>query len=327
MGIYNTTRWVANEQPVQSRKFTNWDRKLQDSVQLSQLCIREARGDYGVIQYGSNFNLDRVYWYDDTDGSYTNRTTPVRYIDQSNLTEGTPIFGAPPQQFGNNDILYLGFKNHFNGLTYYLNVQGTGGTATYKYWHSILGSWMTFNPTSSSNANNFYLSGVQNITWTLDLLPSWGATSLTDAVGETVDSKSLYWIQITLAGYTVYPRFYILSTNRTILDMYTYPSYIDDGAERAVFVAPGQVVINGVIYELSSPVKLNVDTVFTSQPYYGAVVVNYDGIMSIQTYSMDTCPPVEVVADAESVKLSDILLSGTGGIETSDITDVRLMLT
>lgn len=334
MSVYNTTRFVANEQPLQSRKFANWDKKISDAISLSQLCLRESKGEYGVIQYAQNWNFERFFWYDETGAVYINRTDPVRLVSTyPNVhLEGTPVVGNAPQPFGDLDILYLGFPGHFDGINYILSVLGTGGSATttYEYWHSILEEWIEFSPTSGVTVNEFFLATEQNITWTMDLVPSWGPIGLTDAIrlsggNDVVDNKSLYWIRIMMENYTIYPAFYTICTDKTIIDMYVYPSYIDDGAERAIWIAPGEVVINGVVYELTTPIKIDVDTIIASQPYYGAVVIDYQGIMSIETHITNTTA-VQVVVSANSIKLADILLNGTGVIETADITDVRLML-
>jgi hypothetical protein len=73
-------------------------------------------------------------------------------------------------------------------------------------------------------------------------------------------------------------------------------------------------------------VQLDVDISNELVPYYVAVVIDGWGYLYIQTQTMGTATPVEVVADNDSVKLADILVNAQSGIVTANITDTRFII-
>lgn len=322
--IYTNTEFSKPEKP-KSKKFASWDRRVQTSTSLIQQCNREINGDNGVVYRGVSWNFDRVYFYDvsasGTD-KWKNYTYPVR--DQ----EATPIV-PQPWLLTNGDIIYLGFNSHFKGITHNLQTAGTAGTASYYYWNNVLYDWVSFTPTSAANINNFIASGT--VTFDLEDTPDWGMITLNNIIiegggSDSIDNNSLYWVKIIIGAYGTYPKFYIIATNRTTIDLTVLPSYTAEGAERAVFVAPGKAMVDGILRILPSEVKLTIETSTETMPYYGAVMIDYMGDLSVLYSMTGDCFKVQVIPASTSIKLADIVLDATSGVEEIDIIDTRFLI-
>lgn len=326
--VYVETVFFKNESPVSSRKFASWDRKIANAISLESIAIRETRGSYGVLEEAIDWSFRRFFVYDSSKAEglrWINRTGAARAIDI------TPEIPYPNDVFANGDIMYLGFPFPFTGAVYYLSVNGTVGTASYTYWNEARESWDSFTPTGHpSNITQFKdgIGAYKNITWNIGDLPGWGASTL-DSIftpsGYTIDNNSLFWVRISLSGYTIYPKFLCFLTNGATRDLKVLPIYDNDGAERAIRITPGKVIIDGTIWDLDTLTRLDISQTTEVYPYYVGVIIDSRGILS--TYSQITGPnPIQVIPDPESVKLADILVDGTSTIETTDITDTRVMI-
>lgn len=256
-----------------------------------------------------------------------NRTSAARAIGTS------PDIPYPNDVLANGDRLYLGYPFPFTGAVYYLSINGTVGTASYFFWDETTEIWASFIPNGHPSDITQFKDGIgayKNVTWNLIDLPGWGASTLDDSVNPTefsgtIDNSPLFWVRIDLSGYTIYPKFQCFLTDANTIDLKVLPIYDNDGAERAIRVTPGKVIIDGTIWDLDNLVRLDIPQSTEVYPYYIGVIIDSRGVLS--TYSQITGPtPIQVIPDSESVKLADILVDGTSTIETADITDTRVMI-
>lgn len=324
--VYVGTTFSKNESPLSSRKLGAWDRKLMNGVAMQAIAMRETRGSYGVIEDAVSWAFDRFFIYD------ISKAVSLRWINRTGSAkheEITPSIPYPNDNFASGDKIYMGYSFPFDGANYETSTAGIGGTTTYEYWNNEISTWVSFSPTSGATINNFTIAAgtPRNITWDLSSLKSWGATTLNAIIspsGYTIDNTSLFWIRINIGAYGTYPVFDYFLTDGDTIDLKVLPIYTGYGASRAVWITPGKVIIDGTIWDLDTLSRLEVSLSQEVYPYYVAVVVDSRGFLSIVS-QITGYTPVQVISYPESVKLADILVTGTSAIETLHITDTRVL--
>ncbi len=138
--------------------------------------------------------MDKVYTFDVTGGTYTDRTT-VSY------TGGTPF---PSFVVAEADILYFGNATIFNGIwvdvdTFETVVPDAGQGATADLWEHWNGSgWSS--AASFTDGTEHFTKDLRVITW--PAIADWTAVDLNAAVATAPTTNALYWIRMVIGTVT-----------------------------------------------------------------------------------------------------------------------------
>jgi len=203
---YRETEWIPIRvldvitQPIERGGTPHWASEM--IFEIVPLAETDAEYAMGSSQMGSanplgSTALPAVYTYDDTGGTYTDRTAEA-------FAGGTPF---PSFAIATSDAIIMGASTPFYGVWIDMSTPETvvpdtnqGATAHVWYYYNSI-TWATINSVSAvvDNSESF-TKDERTVTW--GLLTTNTAAPVSTIIAGSSDSTQYYWVKVVIGSVT-----------------------------------------------------------------------------------------------------------------------------